>query len=380
MVKTRRSAALEEEANKPPKHRHVPGDVMPPTAMEASGPGAAIEERDVSSADEADASDSGSEACARAASLIVGSYTLSLSLSHGSTNGAGLSALMCGPLYPDELTTIVAEVTHEELGNVGFVKGTFIDRSTRKNFHRVCDAACDELRDIGLAYCNRDGRLRKDDLVGFDTAEVRAGSRGGFVHIEKVRLLETIRRQDVGLSLIHALLTWLSEDAAFSWSLATMLPGILAETLPAHYYGMDDAERQAYRAPIERKVQTQWARLGFQQAAYGSDHWFLPFSRMPKTMGAVPSKDSVRSVIDAVTTFATREPRSESDAALLNGTLALSWLLHAVSERGRPPSFLRLLLFAWQVWRNFSGELHPLTNLMRSWLMRDATQPSGFLS
>ena len=239
----------------------------------------------------------------RAGSVSAGQYTFRFALRAGVPQLWWLN-------YKDECFRIEVEAVHETLGAVGDARGWFIKRKRGRgtNFHELCDATCDELLEVGLQMFSRDGTLRTDCVPHLGHVEVEAGGRGGVVHLELVKLIEEHRGggRDVGIAMVHALLGWLPSDAAFSWSLAVLMPGLYNER----------SDPTPAEDPLP-KVQTQWARLGFRQVS-GSSYWCLPASQLPATMQDVPSKASVQVVVSAVRKPGAHGDRTPSDQALID--------------------------------------------------------------
>ena len=163
---------------------------------------------------------------------------------------------------------------------VGDLKGNLIDRDHRPrwNFHELCDAESAELQGMSTALCNQDGTLRFDRIQNLNRDEHWACSHGGFLQVEIVRLEQAHRGNDIGLRFFCALLEWLTD----SWSLAVIHPAphnnhspSAGEMIAAGLSGPTPAQQQSCQDATS-KICRHFSRLGFQQAAIGSDYWYLP--------------------------------------------------------------------------------------------------------
>ena len=192
---------------------------------------------------------------------------------------------------------------------VGSVKAFLVDRDFRPRwqFHELCDAESQELQEMGVLFCNDDGTVRFADIDGLDATADGAASHGGFLQIEMVRLDEEHRHKDVGVRCIKALLEWMNareegrqstlpwwNTLHSSWTLAALQPGLeTTEEDRRRYFAQEkepsaeekareeerEEEREAQAIIARRKVALQWARLGFRQAQFASDYWYLTPNR-----------------------------------------------------------------------------------------------------
>ena len=156
---------------------------------------------------------------------------------------------------------------------------------------------------MGVLFCNDDGTVRFADIDGLDATADDAASHGGFLQIEMVRLDEEHRHKDVGVRCIKALLEWMNareegrqstlpwwNTLHSSWTLAALQPGLeTTEEDRRRYFAQEkepsaeekarEEERKAQAIIAHRKVALQWARLGFRQAQFASDYWYLTPNR-----------------------------------------------------------------------------------------------------
>jgi hypothetical protein len=199
---------------------------------------------------------------------------------------------------------------------VGRLKGLVIDRDFRPRwqFHELCDSESQELQEMGVCFCNDDGTLRYEDLNGLTKEQDAAASSGGFLQIEEVSISEAHRRKDLGVRCVKKLLEWLNardvrqceENTGIKplykclragWTLAVLQPGLENTEEdrkrwreeherereggePSAADQAQKAERMALRKAGKRKVTQQWARLGFQQACFASNLWYVIPSRL----------------------------------------------------------------------------------------------------
>ena len=282
--------------------------------------------------------------------------------------------------YEYESAMLVAvSITHGST-EVGSVKAFLIDRDFRPRwqFHELCDSESQELQEMGVLFCNDDGTVRYADIDGLDAGTDGAASRGGFLQIELVTLVEAHRHKDVGVRCVKALLEWMNArdererrerkerraaqrpdlsrppDAAAldwltggrecknlhsSWTLAALMPGLettAEDTLrmrnPAAHNAEPSAEelareeKAAAQAVIaRRKVALQWARLGFRQAKFASDYWYLTPSRL-----CLKTKADVAEL--QITKMPEVEPVAEAD-------VPLSEYFFRCKREGRPATF-----------------------------------------
>ena len=157
---------------------------------------------------------------------------------------------------------------------VGKLRGNLLNRDRlRPNavFHDACDAESNELQGMGCHFCNADGTLRYRNLDGLSRAQDRASSFGNFLHIESVALDSSHRGKGVGMRFLNAVLEW------ERWTIAGISAGALNQWFS--WNGMKDESRQPRteeeQAVIEDKVCRSFARLGFKQAEFGSEYWYL---------------------------------------------------------------------------------------------------------
>lgn len=210
---------------------------------------------------------------------------------------------------------------------IGFMEALVIDRDFQPswNFHELCDALSGELQRLTFGRCHDDGRLRYAEFHGLTAEKDSAASAGGFLHIDLVSIDPEHRRKDVGVRCVKTVLEWMNlcdEEAhkawgerlrsipfnftsrlRFGWSFAVMSPNSesdfgahkraqhagQAEERPEQQEAAAasreeqehgaDAEAEAV-VPARRKIARNWARLGFRQASFGSEFWYLTPSRL----------------------------------------------------------------------------------------------------
>lgn len=152
-----------------------------------------------------------------------------------------------------------------------------------------------------------------------------AASSGGFLQIEEVSISEAHRRKDLGVRCVKKLLEWLNardvrqceENAGkplykclrAGWTLAVLQPGLENTEEdrnrwreeherereggePSAADQAQKAERMALRKAGKRKVKQQWARLGFQQACFASNFWYV----IPSCLG-LKTKEEVSDLL-----------------------------------------------------------------------------------
>ena len=259
---------------------------------------------------------------------------------------------------------ISVSITYEKHA-VGRLKGLVIDRNFRPRwqFHELCDAESQELQEMSVCFCNDDGSLRYKDLDGLTEEQDGAASQGGFLQIELVSISEAHRRKDLGVRCVKKLLEWLNTRDArqcqehdeasrlprgdmdglmgwlaprkplntcvrAGWTLAVLQPGLentpedhacLREEHRREIEGEEpsaadqarEAERMAQQKAARRKVAQQWARLGFRQAKFASEFWYVTPSRL-----GLLSKEEVSGLL--ITETPERQPVAELDAPLIS--------------------------------------------------------------
>ena len=248
--------------------------------------------------------------------------------------------------YEFESVVVLSVDIHHGQSKAGSLTGLVIDRSFRPRprwtFHELCDAQSRELQQMGVCFCNNDGTLRYADLDGLDAKNDSAANWGGFLQIELVSISEEHRHKDLGVRCVKAVLEWLNVQdkrereehlqeemrsldlksrLGFGWTLAVLSPGLEnvgedAECRMAAFLRDRPASASA------RKVTLQWARLGFRQAKFGSDFWFL-------TPGGLALKSKTDVAELQITRVPKREPLHKDDQALLK------YLLGCVDDQGR---------------------------------------------
>ena len=245
---------------------------------------------------------------------------------------------------------------------VGSAKGFLVDRDFRPRwqFHELCDAESQELQEMSVLFCNGDGTVRYADIDGLEAGADRAASRGGFLQIEMVSLVEAHRQKDVGVRCVKALLEWMnarderehrerrSSYQTFvtpeykilhsSWTLAALMPGLETtaedrlrwrqmdrEGEPTAEEQAREEEREAQNAVARDKVRRQWARLGFRQAKFASEYWYLTPDRL-----CLKTKAEVAAL--QITEMPKSQPLAEADEPLCD------YFFRCASE-GRPATF-----------------------------------------
>ena len=217
--------------------------------------------------------------------------------------------------YEIESVVLISVSIMHKNDAVGRLKGLVIDRDFRPRwqFHELCDSESQELQEMGVCFCNDDGSLRYEDLNGLTREQDADASSGGFLQIEEVSISEAHRRKDLGVRCVKKLLEWLNardvrqceENAGkplykclrAGWTLAVLQPGLenteedrnrwheehrreMEGRVPSAADQAQEAERMALRKAGKRKVTQQWMRLGFQQACFASNFWYVLPSRL----------------------------------------------------------------------------------------------------
>ena len=219
---------------------------------------------------------------------------------------------------------------------------------------------------MSVCFCNDDGSLRYEDLDGITEEQDGAASGGGFLQIEQVSISTTHRRKDLGVRCVKRLLEWLndrdarqcqehkqafeaarpppgdveamltwleSEESLYKtlragWSLAVLQPGLenteedrgrwheehrrkMEGEEPSAADQAREAERMAVRKVARRNVTQQWARLGFRQACFASNFWYV----IPSRLG-LKTKEEVSDLL--ITETPERQPVAETDKQLIS--------------------------------------------------------------
>jgi hypothetical protein len=102
----------------------------------------------------------------------------------------------------------------------GAVSITLVPRRNTSIFHEICDAASDELREMGCLFCDTRGRPR---LASVKEAMKNNDTKGWFLYINTFELEPDYRTSTwVGAMALRSLLT--DRHLATSWSLAAYIP------------------------------------------------------------------------------------------------------------------------------------------------------------
>lgn len=214
---------------------------------------------------------------------------------------------------------------------VGGLDGTYVNRNAMgTSFHEVCDSISGELEELSTAFCDGDGMLRYDGIDGLeeDYDGENLPDYGGFVHLNKIVLDAEHRHKDVGIQCFTALLDWLAtlefknpgydedyeecvEEDMFDeeehmdkttkgWSFCAIVPSGVWEAESRADQALEDEACGHRRSPenvtdefvareidlLNRrsagnlKVRLQFARMGFQQRAFASSHFYLLPARL----------------------------------------------------------------------------------------------------
>ena len=114
------------------------------------------------------------------------------------------------------------KVDGERYGSIGLV---LFPRGANHNypFHEAADAHSSELQEVGWTLCDSVGRLKVRSIKDAELSPGEAG-KGGFIHIESVRISEAYRPMDCTNVVSEAVRSALSEpELAGEWSLATAI-------------------------------------------------------------------------------------------------------------------------------------------------------------
>ncbi|KAJ1472812.1 hypothetical protein T484DRAFT_1838827 [Baffinella frigidus] len=181
---------------------------------------------------------------------------------------------------------------------VGYLTGRVIDRDLRPRwqFHELCDGESAELEEVGVTFCDGDGKIIYKDIDGLSAESDSAASRGGFLHIGEVKIYDGHRRMDLGLACIKTLLEWLNardarerEEHQQAWMNNGRKPewqylhaGWTLAVLGVEYtsHREETEEERARPLVVQHKVGRHWARLGFRQARFGSHLWYVTPERL----------------------------------------------------------------------------------------------------
>lgn len=180
----------------------------------------------------------------------------------------------------------------------------------------VCDSISGELQGLSVAFCNSNGTLRYDDIDGLEEEQDTAASHGGFVHVYDVMLNEEHRHKDVGIKCLTALLDWVATlgfrndgsggstgtrrradgtpKKTKGWTLCVIEPSGLtaAESSSDRMVQFNDVcammqghfddestsreeDLRSRRAVANKKIQQQFARMGFKQRGFNSSSFYL---------------------------------------------------------------------------------------------------------
>jgi hypothetical protein len=248
--------------------------------------------------------------------------------------------------YEIESVVVISVSIMYENDAVGRLQGLVIDRNFRPRwqFHELCDAESQELQEMSVCFCNDDGSLRYEDLDGLTEKQDAAASSGGFLQIEEVSISEAHRHKDLGVRCVKKLLEWLNARDArqcqentekplykclrAGWTLAVLQPGLenteenrnrwheehileMEGKEPSAADQAREAEHMALRKVAKRKVIQQWARLGFRQASFASDFWYL----IPRRLG-LKTKEEVSDLL--ITETPELQPVAELDEPLIS--------------------------------------------------------------
>jgi len=157
---------------------------------------------------------------------------------------------------------------HYQTHEVGQLTGIILPRPQRV-FYEMADEYGGELQRLACMFCDKDGCANRIE-TGMPAEDVNSG---GFLHIDRMKIEQGHKGQDLGLLMLHHLLFFVKDD----WKLAVLEAVPQSDRLCVEN-GTAAVVTDDKFAEVKDKLQRHYARMGFQQAGRDGDtcdSWFL---------------------------------------------------------------------------------------------------------